>query len=495
MPETDPEKKKQNLAAGLLAFVFIPYWLGKLGETFAYMYLAAFGQLGAGKYKSSIAFGFGTLVLLGYIWARPAMLYKRDPTPELKARVRRRFENIHLHAALLLTVSALPYLLLLGFLKGWTEGGIVPALALSLFVQLSVLPIIIDWIRSRNGELVEQLYDREEIYSLRPGFSMPLALKVGLLIVSCAVVPFALAAGALWTGAAPSAWSGKYTDLVLMCTVTLLLGLGVVFYGVQRPMNGLIARMRRLASGDYSRTRIYFSDEIARLKSGFNEMTAGLKERDELHDTFGKYMSIEIARELIHNKKVDLGGEELEAAVMFCDIRNFTPISEKMGAAEVVAFLNEYFRYITPAISLNNGVINKFLGDAVMAVYTPMMGSADYAADAVRSAAGMRRALAEFNASGKVPFKVDFGIGIHAGRLVAGNIGTHARLEYTFIGDTVNVAARLQAKCKDFGTDTVVSAFAAEKARGSLGGGFRFEPLGRTALKGKADQLEVFRLA
>ncbi|MHB0994846.1 MAG: adenylate/guanylate cyclase domain-containing protein [Elusimicrobiales bacterium] len=495
MTGTDSKKNKKNLAAGLMAFAFIPYWLGKLGETFAFMYLAAFEQLAAGKYKSSIAFGFGTLLLLGYIWARPAILYRRNPTPELKAKVRGRFENIYLHAAALLTVSALPSLLLFGLVKGWAADGVVPALALSLFVQLSVLPVIIDWIRARNGELMEQLYAREELYSLRPGFSMPLALKVGLLVAACALLPFGLAGAALWLGADPKAWSGPFTDLIFMCSVTLLLGLGVVFYGVQRPMNGLIERMRRLASGDYSRTRIYFADEIARLKAGFNEMAAGLKERDELHDTFGKYMSIEIARELIHKKKVDLGGEELEAAVMFCDIRNFTPISEKMGAAEVVAFLNEYFRYITPAIGLNNGVINKFLGDAVMAIYTPMMGSADYAADAVRSAAGMRRALAEFNASGRMPFKVDFGIGIHAGRLVAGNIGTFSRLEYTFIGDTVNVAARLQAKCKDFGTDTVISAAAAEKARGSLGGGFRFEPLGRTPLKGKTDQLEVFRLA
>lgn len=493
MFETDPENKK-NSAAGLMAFAFIPYWLGKLGETFAYMYMAAFEQLAVGKFKSSIAYGFFTVVLLGYIWARPSMLYRRNPSPELKAKVRRRFENIHAHAAALLVISALPSFLLAGMFQDSARNGILPALSLSLFVQLSVLPIIIDWIRARSGDSMEFLYERGEIYSLRPGFSLPLSLKVGLLIVCCALLPFALAAVALWSGAPVKTWSGPFITLMWMCSVTLLLGLWVIFYGIQRPLDGLIGRMRRVAGGDYAKTRIYFSDEVARLKAGFNEMIDGLKERDELQDTFGKYMSIEIARELIHKKKVNLGGEAMEAAVMFCDIRNFTPLSEKMDAAEVVAFLNTYFSYVTTAISLNNGVINKFLGDAVMAVYTPMLGSSDYAADAVRAAAGMRRSLAEFNASGKVPFKVDFGIGIHAGRLVAGNIGTFSRLEYTFIGDTVNVAARLQSKTKDFNTDVIVSAAAVEKARGSLGGDLQFEHLGRTALKGKADLLEVYKL-
>ena len=494
MSETDLEKKRKELVSGLMFFLFIPFWLGKMGEAFAYMYLAAFEHSAAGKFKSSIPFGFLTLVVLGYIWVRPARLYKMNPSPELKAKVRRRFENIYAHASALLVITALPSLLLHALFRDATRDGILPALFLSLLVQLSVLPVIIDGLRGRSGNLMELFYEGEDIYSLRPGFSLPLSLKVALLVVSCALLPFVLATGALRSGVPVTAWSGPFTTLMWMCSVTLLLGLWVVFSGIQRPLNGLIGRMRRVAGGDYGKTRIYFSDEVARLKAGFNEMLDGLKERDELQDTFGKYMSIEIARELIHKKKVNLGGEAMEAAVMFCDIRNFTPLSEKMDAAEVVAFLNTYFSYVTTSISLNNGVINKFLGDAVMAIYTPMLGSSDYAADAVRAAAGMRRSLAEFNASGKVPFKVDFGIGIHAGRLVAGNIGTFSRLEDTFIGDTVNVAARLQSKTKDFNTDVIVSAAAVEKARGSLGGDVKFEHLGRTALKGKADMLEVYKL-
>ncbi|HNT98629.1 MAG TPA: adenylate/guanylate cyclase domain-containing protein, partial [Elusimicrobiales bacterium] len=243
-----------------------------------------------------------------------------------------------------------------------------------------------------------------------------------------------------------------------------------------------------------SRTRIYFSDEIAWLKAGYNEMIAGLKEREELHDTFGKYLSIEIARELIKNKKVNLGGETIEAAVMFCDIRNFTPLSEKLSATGVVDFLNDYFRHITPPIAENNGVINKFIGDAVMAIYTPLLGSEDYVADALRAAAGMRAALSVFNDSGKAPGKVEFGVGVHCGRLVAGNIGTSERLEYTFIGDTVNAASRIEGKTRDLDTDILVSGQVLS-ALGPDKAGFGFESVGKVPLKGKSEPMELFRLA
>ncbi|MDA8132687.1 MAG: adenylate/guanylate cyclase domain-containing protein, partial [Elusimicrobia bacterium] len=375
MAEAEQEKKKKKLAVGLMTFAAIPYWLGTVGEAFAKTYMAVFGTGDPGKLHGSGSFSFGTIILLGYIWARPAILYKRNPTPELRKKVLRRLNRIHLHAAVLLLLSTLPALALAAVFRGSVTEGIVPALSLSLFAQLCILPIIIDWIRARSSQTMELLYEGEDLYSLRPGFSIPLALKVALLILSCALLPFALAAGALWSGAATKVWSGPFLNLMLMCAATLLMGLGVVFYGIQRPMDGLIGRMRRLASGDFSKTRIYFSDEIARLKAGFNEMAEGLKEREELQDTFGKYMSIEIARELIKNRRVDLGGETIEAAVMFCDIRNFTTLSESMSAAGVVEFLNNYFRYVTPAITLHNGVINKFIGDAVMAVYTPRLGS------------------------------------------------------------------------------------------------------------------------
>jgi class 3 adenylate cyclase len=492
---TEAERKK-NIGS-LFVFVFIPYWLSVLGGHFIDMYLAAFSVPGAADIGKKITAAGGLSVilifLLVYLWARPSVTYLKAPTPELRAKVRRLAHSVHRDGAILLLISWAAQVLFLRATHGEIPYAAYPALALSLAVQFCVLPTCIDWIRARNSLLMELIYDKEELYVLNPGFSVPLSAKIALLTSSCALLPFALSAAALKLGAPAPVWTDSYNSLLFFCAITLVMGLGVVFYGIQRPLDGLIGRMRRLAGGDYSKTRIYFSDEVARLKAGFNEMADGLREREELQDTFGKYLSIEIARELIKNKKVNLGGEDMEAAVMFCDIRNFTPLSETMNASALVGFLNDYFYYVTPPITANKGVINKFMGDAVMAIYTPLLGSADYAADAVRAAVGMRKALAEFNASGKAPGKVEFGIGIHAGRLVAGNVGTAARLEYTFIGDTVNIASRLESRTKDFGTDIIVSGQVLAKAGASLDGA-RFEPLGKATLKGKTNQVEIYKL-
>ena len=494
----DAENKKKM--KGIFAFTGLPYWLHMVGAAFSKTYLAAFyGADKAYQGYSDIEVGGGFVImvmfLLVYLWLRPALLYQKKPTERLKEKIRSRINNVYRDAGFLILAMFATRLLFVFTRGGTVPKGTLPALLLGAFAQACIFPIAIDWVRARNSLIMGMLYEKEELYKLRPEFSIPLYLKIVLLIASCALLPFTLIYAGVNFGAPVPAWSGDLTVLLAMCAVTLLTGLGSVFYGIQRPLDGLIEKMRRVSGGDYDvMTRVYFSDEVARLKAGFNEMVGGLKERAELQDTFGKYLSIEIARELIKNKKVNLGGEAMEAAVMFCDIRNFTPLSESMDAAGVVEFLNNYFRYVTPAITLHNGVINKFMGDAVMAVYTPLLGSNDYAADAIRAAAGMRASLAEFNASGKAPVPVSFGIGIHAGRLIAGNIGTFSRLEYTFIGDTVNIASRLQSKTKDFGTDIIVSEAALAKARGSLGGSMAFEPLGRTALKGKTEMVEIYKV-
>jgi class 3 adenylate cyclase len=394
---------------------------------------------------------------------------------------------------MILGVQALS-LAIAGLAPGLLSKAEYAAAAVSFLAQAALLVVYIDAQLSKQKTLMEALYCREELSCLRPGFSIPVYIKISTMVTGFAILPFLLIYLAFFNRVPWDAFSGELTMMLFISSALLLNGLSSIYSGVQLPLNGLIDKMRRVAAGDYVKTRIYFSDEVGNLKAGFNDMVDGLKEREELQDTFGKYLSIEIARELIHNKKVNLGGEDMEAAVMFCDIRNFTPLSETMSASDLVDFLNHYFRYITPPITENNGVINKFLGDAVMAIYTPMLGSSDYAADAVRTAAAMRQALAEFNASGIAPDKVEFGIGIHCGKLVAGNIGTLARLEYTFIGDTVNIASRLESKTKELNTDIIVSAAAMEKARGSLGGGIKFEPLGKVPLKGKAETQEIYKV-
>jgi class 3 adenylate cyclase len=498
---------RQKQMQDFFRILSVPVILALVNSAFFSVALAAFtgqaaasanlGRVTAGPFSLGGSFGFnaGIMWLLVSLWGRPAFLYVKNPDEKLRAKVRVRLGNIYRDAFLMILIVQALFLAVCALLPGAISPAEYAASAVAFLAQAALLVVYIDAHLSRQKNLMEALYSPEELSRLRPGFSIPVYIKISTMVVGFAILPFILI---FLLGFKKVPWDVFFGDLKFLLFISgavLFGGLSSVYNGVQKPLDGLIDKMRRVAGGEFVKTRIYFSDEIGNLKSGFNDMVDGLKEREELHDTFGKYLSIEIARELIHNKKVNLGGEDMEAAVMFCDIRNFTPLSETMSAGALVDFLNKYFHYITPPITEHNGVINKFLGDAVMAIYTPTLGSGDYAADAVRAAVGMRAALAEFNASGQAPGRVEFGVGIHCGKLVAGNIGTKARLEYTFIGDTVNIASRLESKTKDFDTDIIVSAAAMERARGSLGGEIRFEPLGKAALKGKSEHLEIYKVA
>ncbi|PJA14902.1 MAG: hypothetical protein COX65_04930 [Elusimicrobia bacterium CG_4_10_14_0_2_um_filter_56_8] len=498
------EKKKMDEFFRILS---VPLILAVVNSVFFRMAMAALtghpggnGSLvrinaGTEAFGADFGFAFGIMTLLVYLWGRPAHLYIKNPDEKLKNKIRLRLGNIYRDAFLMIVIVQGLNLVISALLPGKIQPAEFAAAAVAFMAQAALVVVYIDAHLSKQKYLMEALYSPAELSTLRPGFSLPIYLRISTLIAGFAILPFLLIYTAFVNRVPWDSFSSELVMMLFISAALLLNGISSIYSGIQVPLDGLISKMKRVAGGEYVKTRIYFSDEIANLKAGFNEMVDGLKEREELQDTFGKYLSIEIARELIKNKKVNLGGEDMEAAVMFCDIRNFTPLSEKLAASELVDFLNSYFHYITPPITANKGVINKFMGDAVMAIYTPLLGSEDYAADAVRAALGMRKALAEFNAFKKSPGIVDFGIGIHAGKLVGGNIGTAFRLEYTFIGDTVNIAARLESRTKDFKTDILVSGPAVERARASLGGRVVFESLGNAALKGKREAVEIYKVA
>ncbi|MFZ5950551.1 MAG: adenylate/guanylate cyclase domain-containing protein [Candidatus Rifleibacteriota bacterium] len=285
--------------------------------------------------------------------------------------------------------------------------------------------------------------------------------------------------------------------LILIATsAAFLIGnLQLLYKSVQEPIDFLVEKMQKLADGDFNvQTSVLFDDEIGRLKLNFNMMVGQLKERDEIKDTFGKYVSIEIARHLIENRKVALGGENIVATILFSDIRNFTSMSEKMSPEEVVSMLNVYFSYITEPIMQNRGVINKFIGDAVMAIFTPHLGSENHVEDAINAALGMRQRLAELNSSDQLKFPVKFGVGLNTGALVAGNIGTEKRFEYTVIGDTVNVASRMESLSKEVGNDIILSEATMSAVPESLKQILKIEKSEPVQIKGKSQPASVYKL-
>jgi adenylate cyclase len=246
--------------------------------------------------------------------------------------------------------------------------------------------------------------------------------------------------------------------LTVSAAVTAWLGwrLASVMSDALRSVNTALKRVEQL---DYVHVEpVKTGDELEDLASGFNTMVDGLKERDKLRTTFGKYMTSSVLEHLLAGK-VALGGESLEVTILFTDIRSFTTISEKMHPQRLVALLNEYFTEMVGIVMQEEGVVDKYIGDAIMAVFGAPVPKKEDPANAVRAAVRMRRALVELNGRLKargLP-SLHTGIGIHTGEVVAGNIGSEKRMEYTVIGDAVNLASRLETSTKELGVNVLIS--------------------------------------
>ena len=236
---------------------------------------------------------------------------------------------------------------------------------------------------------------------------------------------------------------------------------------MSRALKNVSVAFKRVQELDYTHVApLHTGDELEDLATGFNKMVDGLKERDKLRTTLGKYMTEAVMEHLLAGK-LTLGGESLEVSVMFTDIRDFTSISEKMDPQRLVALLNEYFTEMVGIVIQEDGVVDKYIGDAIMAVFgAPVPRPAD-AVHAVRAAVRMRKALAELNAKleARALPRLRTGIGIHTGMVVAGNIGSEQRMEYTVIGDAVNLASRLETSTKDLGVDVLISEDTYERTK------------------------------
>ncbi len=251
--------------------------------------------------------------------------------------------------------------------------------------------------------------------------------------------------------------------------VLLLLVLGLVLTLLlsrlfQRPLKKLTGAANRISTGDYDcRTLICSNDELGVLGDAFNEMASSLKEKEFIRDTFGKLVTPQV-RDYLLEGNVELGGQTLDVTVMFCDIRGFTSLSETMKPGDVVTLLNEYFTGLEKCIASHGGVINKYIGDAVMALFGAPVPCRTHARDAFAAACAMREELVRMNTSfaGRGLPQLRFGIALHSGPVLAGNIGAASRMEYTVIGDTVNTASRIEGQCKVYGRDLLISQSTAD---------------------------------
>lgn len=233
-------------------------------------------------------------------------------------------------------------------------------------------------------------------------------------------------------------------------------------------------------------------DEFGEIADGTNGMIAGLREKEKIRSVLGKVVSPVVAKRILETGAM-IGGDTAEATVLFTDLRDYTALSEKVTPQQLVTMLNEYFTMVNRLVEKHGGFVNKFIGDAVMAIYglDTLEGCSE---QAMRTALDVREGLLALNASFEkrgLP-TIANGIGIHHGTLVAGVIGAEERVEFTVIGDTVNTAARLESLTKELNSFVAVSD--AVYARLSDGIRAKMEPAGEHPLKGKAGKTKVYGL-
>jgi adenylate cyclase len=269
--------------------------------------------------------------------------------------------------------------------------------------------------------------------------------------------------------------------------VALFIGIGLAG-GITAPVRTLVAGMQEVLKGNLGyRLGVNREDEIGFLARSFNEMVGGLEEREKIRDVMDKVVSPQVAHQLLQ-RGVALGGEEREVSVLFADIRGFTSISETLSPPELLQLLNAYLGRMSRVIEAEQGVIDKYIGDEVMAIFGAPLFFEDHAARAVAAGVGMLRELKRFNAEEGYASPLRIGIGIATGPVIAGNAGSPERLNYTVLGDTVNVASRLQGLTKEYGVPLILSGATYERVATA----FSCRLLGQVAVRGRQQETTLY---
>ncbi len=284
--------------------------------------------------------------------------------------------------------------------------------------------------------------------------------------------------------------------IIVLTVFSVVVGL-LIAYGagalISRPVSSIVRGTREIGSGhlDY-RISPMMNDELGDLALSFNDMADGLKKKELIQATFGRYVTPEVVDMILRNPgQVWLKGSRKMVTVMFADIRGFTAFAEDREPEEVVTVLNQFFTMSTELILSENGYVNKFVGDQVMAVFGAPIYHDDHVIKAVRTGVRIQEALAGWNrirvSEGKPPLMA--GIGINTGLVVAGNLGSEQKMEYTVIGDDVNLASRLTSLAGP--GEIIISERTGEQVNKS----FRLEPLAPIKVKGKKHEVMIFKVA
>ncbi len=277
--------------------------------------------------------------------------------------------------------------------------------------------------------------------------------------------------------------------------ITIVLAVLVAYLFARRlsgPILKVIKGAKKIGDGNLdTKVEVKSRDELGRLADRFNEMAKGLKDRDFIKDTFGKYVSKQVAEDIL-NGRLKLGGERKTATVLMSDIRDFTAMSEKLSPEEVVEFLNLFFKEMVGVVTKYEGTLDKYIGDAILAVFGAPILHEDDPKRAVFAAIEMIEKLRQFNIKRieEGASAINIGIAVHTGELVAGNIGSEVRMEYTVIGDTVNLTSRIEKLNRKFSTKILISESTYNKVKDFI----EVKEIRDIKIRGKKETIKVYNV-
>lgn len=261
---------------------------------------------------------------------------------------------------------------------------------------------------------------------------------------------------------------------------------------LSRPLVDLRSSLEAIGSGKLdTHVPVRGNDEFNQVNHAVNTMVAGLRERETVKSAFARYVSRQVMDSVLASGKSPiLHGDRCKVTVLFCDIRGFTSLSENMPPEDVVLLLNEYFEHMVDVIIRHNGTLDKFMGDGLMALFGAPVNDPYQEEHAVRAALEMQQGLQKLSArweqEGRASISV--GIGINSGSAIVGNIGSSERMDYTAVGDTVNLAARLESATREIGAAILISEYTYAAVKGK----FRMNRVGPVAVKGRTDPVITY---
>ena len=267
-----------------------------------------------------------------------------------------------------------------------------------------------------------------------------------------------------------------------------------------RPVRDLVASTQAVRQGNLQiQVNVSSSDEIATLADSFNHMVGGLRQKESIQNTFGKYVDPRIVKSLIEDESLAQAGEKRRMTIFFSDIEGFTALAERLPPEVLVNFLNRYFALMAEVVREEHGIIDKYIGDAVMAFWgPPFVDEAEHAVHACRAAVRQLARLTDLHAAlpsilgdlpGGIPH-VNIRIGLTTGLVTVGSIGSDTQRNYTVVGDSVNLASRLEAANKQYGTRILVDGETIESARGVV----ETREIDRIRVVGRSEPVRIFEV-